>query len=78
MTGRHDLNGRMFSTKDNDNDLWCDNCATYFIGAWWFNGCSWSCLNGPFHGSGHRAIGWYEWKDAWVPLSFSEMKIRRN
>ena len=78
ITGRHDLNGQMFSTKDNDNDNSGSNCATGFIGAWWFNRCSWSCLNGPFHGSAHQAIAWYEWKDAWVPLSFSEMKIRRN
>ena len=28
-------NGFMFSTKDNDNDVWTSNCAERHKGAWW-------------------------------------------
>ncbi|XP_065901624.1 fibrinogen-like protein A [Dysidea avara] len=32
-------NGRMFSTLDNDNDLWGRNCADVYGGGWWFHSC---------------------------------------
>ena len=72
---RHDLNGTKFSTKDNDNDNWSDNCATSWQGAWWYNRCAYSNLNGQYDGSGNQGIGWYYWKNIWEPLKFSEMKI---
>ena len=37
--GSQPLNGRMFSTEENDNDLWHSNCAVSFGSGWWFNQC---------------------------------------
>ena len=66
-------NGSMFSTKDNDNDNWStDSCATRCLGAWWYNRCNHSNLNGLYDGSGGTGIEWHNWYE---PLKFSEMKI---
>ena len=68
--------GRMFSTKDNDNDNHSTNhCATSFQGAWWYNRCHKSNLNGLYDGSSSQGITWYYWKNRHEPLKFSEMKI---
>ncbi|CAC5425667.1 unnamed protein product [Mytilus coruscus] len=37
-------NGRKFSTKERDNDIWANNCAAR-DGAWWHRACSNSMLN---------------------------------
>ena len=43
-------NGRMFTTLDNDNDIWADgNCAIY--GGWWFGQCSTSLIAAVTGGS---------------------------
>ncbi|KAJ8032282.1 Tenascin-X [Holothuria leucospilota] len=57
-----------FSTKDNDNDNNAlDSCAITYRGAWWFNNCYYSDLNGEY---GSTYI--------WMPflLESSEMKVR--
>ena len=72
---RHDLNGTKFSTKDNENDNWSSNCATHYQGAWWYNRCTFSNLNGLYDGSSIQGIVWYDWKNRYEPLKFSEMKI---
>ena len=41
-------NGRPFSTRDRDNDAWSRNCAAVFGGAWWYNACFHSNLNGGY------------------------------
>jgi len=38
-TGNEPVNGRMFSTLDNDNDLWGSNCADSYKSGWWFHSC---------------------------------------
>merc|ERR1712228_902874 len=44
-------NGAAFSTIDNDNDVWTNNCATQYKGAWWYTACHGSNLNGYNYGS---------------------------
>ena len=59
--------GMSFSTKDRDNDKYGDgNCALGNKGAWWYNFCLRSDLNG-------RRMSWNDWKNR---LKRSQMKIR--
>ncbi|KAL3858451.1 hypothetical protein ACJMK2_013042 [Sinanodonta woodiana] len=45
--------GKQFSTMDNDNDdRYYDNCAKSYHGAWWFNTCYESHLNGRYYTNG--------------------------
>jgi hypothetical protein len=39
-------NGQAFSTYDKDQDLSTLNCAESFKGAWWYDDCHYSNLNG--------------------------------
>ena len=74
-------NGRRFSTRDNDNDEWSgDSCAqAYGNGAWWYNNCYLSNLNGRYYNTAINNDGgivWSLWKA--TTLKFTEMKTRRN
>ncbi|XP_019857920.1 PREDICTED: fibrinogen C domain-containing protein 1-like [Amphimedon queenslandica] len=72
-------NGYRFSTRDNDNDNDGRHCAQYFTGAWWYNSCRHSNLNGRYFNTSivtGQGITWYHWKS--TTLSFSEMKTRPN
>ena len=76
-------NGMKFSTKDNDNDKHVIlQCAAHNKGAWWFNACFQSHLNGPYYHGGSvptwHGIIWYDWKGDSYSLKFTEMKVRRN
>ena len=76
-------NGRKFTTRDRDNDLHeTGNCAIYNSGAWWFNKCYSSHLNGPYSTSSRveRWIGvqWLPWKGDYYSLKRAEMKVRPN
>ena len=73
-----------FSTHDRDNDIYDANCAEQFKGAWWYEKCHDSNLNGQYlagaHDSTHHADGvnWKDFKGHKYSLKVSEMKIKRN
>ena len=80
LTGQH--NGTEFSTRDNDNDRWENNCGQRYVGGWWFSACFYAYLNGLYHHnpvvSSFNGIFWSTWKGFGYSLKFTEMKTRRN
>ena len=75
-------NGMKFTTRDNDNDQWVNNCGWRYVGGWWFNSCFYSYLNGRYqhkpsvsHGNGTI---WYAWKGWYYSLKFTEMKFNHS
>ncbi|CAB3363502.1 Hypothetical predicted protein [Cloeon dipterum] len=75
--------GMKFSTRDFDNDQWPDgNCATTHSGAWWYNGCDTSNLNGMYLNGDlpeiheYKGMYWYDWHGPTYSLMSSRMMIR--
>ena len=70
-------NGMKFTTYDRDNDKSSGNCARDATGAWWYNHCYVSNLNGQYlPGSGDgTAVRWDSWRPAYS-LNATTMKIR--
>ncbi|XP_059166132.1 ficolin-1-like [Physella acuta] len=70
-------NNMKFSTFDKDNDPDSRNCAETYHGAWWYNGCHVSNLNGQWRSSEFGVgLNWHPttfWRAA---ATFTEMKIR--
>ena len=65
-----------FSTKDRDNDAWSSNCAVIYTGAWWYNYCYETNLNGKYGGISKRRGGGFQ---SWLylrSLKFTEMKLK--
>ena len=73
-------NGRKFTTYDSDNDLSSGNCAISFKGAWWYNSCHYSNLNGRYLAGQHSTyadgINWMTSKGHYYSLKMTEMKLR--
>jgi len=69
-----------FSTKDRDNDRSTKSCAVKYTGAWWYNACYQSNLNGLYrHGNDKPEYGgliWYTWKGLKYSLKSTEMSIK--
>ena len=70
-----------FSTKDQDNDqVLRENCAITYAGAWWYNDCHHSNLNGRYlkgnHSSFANGVNWYHWKGHYYSVKRAEMKIK--
>ncbi|KAM5146092.1 ficolin-2-like isoform 2-T2 [Mantella aurantiaca] len=72
--------GKKFSTKDQDNDQYGDNCAVLFKGAWWYYNCHDSNLNGHYYLGAHTTlsdgINWGSGRGHQYSYKYSEMKIR--
>ena len=68
-----------FSTFDADHDRWNGNCAVAYHGAWWYNGCHASNLNGAYLRGAHTSyadgVEWFYWTGYQYSLQFTEMKI---
>ena len=85
MTGRGNanLNGMQFTTRDRDNDRSSGNCAVTYRGAWWYNGCYDSNLNGLYLNGRSNSAGfiWGHFNATAYrsrTLRYSDMKLRRN
>ena len=78
----HNHSGYQFSTVDHDNDRCTCNCAQTYKGAWWYNSCHDSNLNGLYHGGSHSSyangVNWQTWKGDHYSLKFTGMKLRQN
>ena len=71
--------GMLFSIKDRDNDKWHGGkCALSYTGAWWYNHCLNSNLNGLYLNGkvDPKGVTWYYWKNSHYFFKKSEMKIR--
>ena len=76
-------NGMKFTTKDQDNDEYSpSNCATNFHGAWWYENCHDSYLNGNYLGGMHTSfadgIECQAWRGFYYSLKSTKMMIRRQ
>ena len=67
-----------FSTKDQDNDRHTASCASHWKGAWWYNKCHTSNLNGMFQSGQYGAQGviWHSFSKSHYSLKFAQMKLR--
>ena len=73
-----------FSTKDADHDTYnggTGSCAVESHGAWWYNYCAASNLNGKYYQEtetveDNKGIHWLSWKGATYSLKAVSMKIR--
>lgn len=69
-----------FTTKDSDNDnSKGGNCAIQWKGAWWYDICHRSNLNGLYLAAGQNdntGIKWNKWHI--YSMRMTEMKIRPN
>ena len=68
-------NKMAFSTKDRDSNS--HNCAVVYNGAWWYNSCHDSNLNGNYLGNKRddRGARWEHFRSN-LSLKFTEMKLR--
>ena len=71
-----------FSTKDQDNEKNKGGCATSLQGAWWFEYCGHSSLNGMYikgGSAGHnKGINWQKWKGDNYSMKRASMMLRRK
>ncbi|XP_032591356.1 ficolin-1 isoform X2 [Drosophila grimshawi] len=73
--------GMPFSTFDNDKTT--NHCALTYVGAWWYNACQHSNLNGQYVEGGNyevklsgRGICWQSWRGYDYGYKLTQMMIR--
>ncbi|XP_062581797.1 ficolin-1-like [Saccostrea cucullata] len=74
-------NSMEFSTKDQDNDRSSNSCAKSHNGAWWYNSCTNSNLNGNYAQSAvndSKSPYWYRWTRGYIALQKTSMMIRKT
>ncbi|XP_025099998.1 ficolin-1-like [Pomacea canaliculata] len=74
-------NNQSFSTFDRDNDKWSNsgNCAVDHHGAWGYNSCHFTNLNGRYKADGARGpdgVNWFYIHNDRRSFNFSEMKVQ--
>lgn len=71
-----------FTTYDNDNDNHTDNCAVRYHGAWWYNHCHSSNLNGIYFQGNYSAypngVIWSKFHGYGYSLKKTTMMIRKK
>ncbi len=78
-----DHNDQKFSTFDKDQDVYGNNCAKEFLGAFWYKFCHTANPNGVYlwgEDDTHFGIGvvWSTWKNSFtVSMKSFSMKIKR-
>ena len=74
------FSGMQFSTKDNDNDHSSSICSQRYKGAWWYNACHRSNLNGLYLNGSHSSyadgVEWYTFRGHHYSLKRTEMKVK--
>ena len=78
--GIFNLDSMAFTTKDKDNDRSSSgNCAVFFAGAWWYNNCHNSNLNGKYlirrKKNDYKGVVWATFREG-LSLKFTEMKLK--
>jgi len=70
-------NNMAFTTKGRDNDRDNGNCAVQWTGAWWYNFCGYTNLNGKYLGNKryYKGAVWKAFR-GYLSLKFSQMKLR--
>ncbi|XP_062551155.1 microfibril-associated glycoprotein 4-like isoform X1 [Armigeres subalbatus] len=70
--------GVKFSTFDRDNDEHETNCASTYIGAWWYKACHYSNLNSRYGPNGlpNRIVVWRKWKGDSYALKKTRMMMK--
>ena len=75
-------NSQQFSTPDNDQDAANSNCAVAHKGAWWYEACHSSNLNGQYLSGSHASfadgVNWKLFKTHYYSLRTTIMKVRRK
>ncbi|XP_041076846.1 ficolin-2-like isoform X2 [Polyodon spathula] len=71
-------NNMPFSTKDQDVSL--SKCPETYKGAWWYNNCHYSNLNGLYKQGSHETyangVNWKTWRGYNYSYKYTAMKIR--
>ena len=68
-------NGQKFTTYDQDNDESHVNCAVTMSGAWWYQNCHRSNLNGLYLVSDLNGVAWYGWNGL---VKVTQMKLKNG